>query len=147
MNGYRLCLREVILVLSSALDFVGVDDIRHGKRVAFMAAECARRAGWSPEEINRLLILGLLHDCGGSDSHVHQHLVEEWDWDHSRELPGVGPICYAPRGCWPSMPNRCVTITPIGLSYRHWRCPTICVGRAISSIWWIASVPCGLSSR
>ena len=85
MNGYRLCLREVILVLSSALDFVGVDDIRHGKRVAFMAAECARRAGWSPEEINRLLILGLLHDCGVSSSHVHQHLVEEWDWDHSRE--------------------------------------------------------------
>ena len=85
MSGYRLCLREVILVLSSALDFVGVDDIRHGKRVAFMAAECARRAGWSPEEINRLLILGLLHDCGVSSSHVHQHLVEEWDWDHSHE--------------------------------------------------------------
>ena len=39
MSGYRLCLREVILVLSFALDFVGVDDIRHGKRVAFMAAE------------------------------------------------------------------------------------------------------------
>ncbi len=85
MNGYRLCLREVILVLSSALDFVGVDDIRHGKRVAFMAAECGRRAGWSAEEINRLLILGLLHDCGVSSSHVHQHLVAEWDWDHSHE--------------------------------------------------------------
>ena len=66
MTGYRLCLREVILVLSSALDFVGIDDIRHGKRVAFMAAECARCARWSEDEINRMLILGLLHDCGVS---------------------------------------------------------------------------------
>ena len=55
MNGYRLCLREVILVLSSALDFVGVDDIRHGKRVAFMAAECARRAGWSGREREQIV--------------------------------------------------------------------------------------------
>lgn len=93
MSGYQLCLREVILVLSSALDFVGVDDIRHGKRVAFMAAECGRRAGWSAEEINRLLILGLLHDCGVSSSHVHQHLVEEWDWDHSHEHALRGPNC------------------------------------------------------
>ena len=85
MGSYNLCLREVILALSSALDYVGIEDISHGKRVAFMAAECARCAGWPQHEIEHLLVLGLLHDCGVSSSHVHQHLVEEWDWEGSLE--------------------------------------------------------------
>lgn len=85
MGRYNLCLREVILALSSALDYVGIEDISHGKRVAFMAAECARCAGWPQHEIEHLLVLGLLHDCGVSSSHVHQHLVEEWDWEGSLE--------------------------------------------------------------
>lgn len=85
MGCYNLCLREVILALSSALDYVGIEDISHGKRVAFMAAECARCAGWPQHEIEHLLVLGLLHDCGVSSSHVHQHLVEEWDWEGSLE--------------------------------------------------------------
>jgi putative nucleotidyltransferase with HDIG domain len=90
MTSYRLCLQEMILALSSALDFVGIEDICHGKRVAFMAAECARHAGWPQEEIEHVLILGLLHDCGVSSSHVHQHLVEEWDWVHSLEHASRG---------------------------------------------------------
>ncbi len=90
MGSYNLCLREVILALSSALDYVGIEDISHGKRVAFMAAECARRAGWPQHEIEHLLVLGLLHDCGVSSSHVHQHLVEEWDWEGSRDHANRG---------------------------------------------------------
>lgn len=90
MGSYNLCLREVILALSSALDYVGIEDISHGKRVAFMAAECARCAGWPQHEIEHLLVLGLLHDCGVSSSHVHQHLVEEWDWEGSLEHANRG---------------------------------------------------------
>ena len=114
MTGYRLCLREVILVLSSALDYVGIDDIRHGNRVAFMAAECARCAGWSEDEINRMLILGLLHDCGVSSSHVHQHLVGEWDWDNSHE--------HAQRGAQLLLETRLLAdyAEPIRYHHTHW---------------------------
>ena len=34
-------LHQLIYALSDALDLVGVDDINHGKRVAYMALVCA----------------------------------------------------------------------------------------------------------
>ena len=86
--SYAIVLHEVILALASALDYVGIDDVSHGKRVARMAAECARVAGWSQAEQDQLILLGLLHDCGVSSTQVHRHLVEEWEWkdaeDHAR---------------------------------------------------------------
>lgn len=81
--SYAIVLHEVILALASALDYVGIDDVSHGKRVARMAAECARVAGWSQAEQDQLILLGLLHDCGVSSTQVHRHLVEEWEWAES----------------------------------------------------------------
>ena len=38
----QLNIRQVIHSFSDALDLVGIDEVQHGKRVAFMACECSR---------------------------------------------------------------------------------------------------------
>lgn len=81
---YHLNLREVTYALSEALDYVGVDDTMHGKRVAFMAAEVAKQLQWSPDRIDAIIMAGMLHDCGVSSTDVHSHLVNELDWGNSQ---------------------------------------------------------------
>lgn len=88
--NYHLNIREVTYALSEALDFVGVDDILHGKRVAYMAAEVAKVLGWDRESIDELMTLGMLHDCGVSSTTVHTHLVNELDWNNSEIHAIVG---------------------------------------------------------
>lgn len=80
---YTLNLREVTYALSEALDYVGIDDTMHGKRVAYMASVIGKRLGWVQERVNRISMIGMLHDCGVSSSDVHHHLVTELDWDNS----------------------------------------------------------------
>jgi response regulator RpfG family c-di-GMP phosphodiesterase len=81
--NYQLNLREVTYALSEALDYVGIDDTMHGKRVAFMAAEIGKKLGWSEREISDIIMIGMLHDCGVSSTDVHLHLVNELDWNDS----------------------------------------------------------------
>lgn len=81
---YNVNLREVTYTLSEALDYVGIDDTMHGKRVAFMSAEIGKKLGWSQSEIDDIIMLGMLHDCGVSSTDVHSHLVNELDWDNSQ---------------------------------------------------------------
>jgi len=77
---YELNTREVIYALSEALDLVGIDDTRHGKRVAFMAAACAKEAGFNDDFINEIISIGMLHDCGVSTTDMHQNLVTQLEW-------------------------------------------------------------------
>ncbi|WP_298693674.1 HD domain-containing phosphohydrolase [uncultured Sulfuricurvum sp.] len=81
---YPLNLREVSYALSEALDYVGIDDTMHGKRVAFMSAEVAKKLGWNQSQIDDIIMMGMLHDCGVSSTDVHTHLVTELDWDNSQ---------------------------------------------------------------
>lgn len=81
---YLLNMREVTYALSEALDYVGMDDTLHGKRVAYMAAEVAKKLGWEQDRINHIIMIGMLHDCGVSSTDVHHHLVTELDWDNSQ---------------------------------------------------------------
>lgn len=81
---YNVNLREVSYALSEALDYVGIDDTMHGKRVAFMSAEIAKKLGWNQSRIDDLIMIGMLHDCGVSSTDVHSHLVNELDWDNSQ---------------------------------------------------------------
>lgn len=82
--AYELNFREVTYALSEALDLVGIDDVYHGKRVAFMAAECAQTAGYDDEMINELIYIGMLHDCGVSTTDVHKSLVTELEWKNEQ---------------------------------------------------------------
>ncbi|MBU0631762.1 HD domain-containing protein [bacterium] len=81
---YSLNIREVTHALSGALDFVGIDDTLHGKRVAYMAAELAKSLSYPKESVDDIIFIGMLHDCGVSSTDVHTHLVTELDWNNSQ---------------------------------------------------------------
>ncbi|GAA5175711.1 HD domain-containing protein [Niveibacterium umoris] len=76
----QVMLADMVFALSEAVDLVGVDDDLHGRRVAVMAAECARELGYDTAHRWRLLHAGMLHDCGVSSTRVHANLVNEFDW-------------------------------------------------------------------
>ncbi|EJF07687.1 HD-GYP domain-containing protein [Thiovulum sp. ES] len=68
-----------------ALDYVGIDDIFHGKRVSFLSHLIAKEIGYSEEDINDIIFEGLLHDCGVSSTVTHAKLINELDWENSHE--------------------------------------------------------------
>jgi len=83
-------LRQMIYALSNALDLVGIDEVQHGKRVGYMAMQCAEQLGLTEDAIAEAFEIGLLHDCGVSSSRVHKHLVSEYDWPDSQVHCQVG---------------------------------------------------------
>ncbi|MGL5667906.1 MAG: hydrolase, partial [Shewanella sp.] len=46
----KIDVRHALLAVATVLDFVGVDDLHHGHRVAYMAYECANVLGWPDEK-------------------------------------------------------------------------------------------------
>lgn len=73
-------LHEIIYALSDALDLVGVDDVNHGKRVAYMALACSEVLPMRHGDQIDLLHASLLHDCGVSSTRIHDKLVFTLDW-------------------------------------------------------------------
>lgn len=84
MSTYNIDLHEAVYSLSDALDLVGVTHIHHGKRVAYIAAECARHLGWSGAHMDELFQAAILHDCGVSKTTVHAKLAQ-MEWEHEAE--------------------------------------------------------------
>ncbi len=84
MSTFNINLHEAVYSLSDALDLVGVTHIHHGKRVAYIAAECAKRLGWQGQCLDDLFQAAILHDCGVSKTAVHARLAQfEWEQDKS----------------------------------------------------------------
>lgn len=81
---------QFIHALSDTIDLVGVDETQHGKRVGFMALECAKIMGADKNEQLQLYRAGLLHDCGVSSTRVHKKLVDELDWTESHHHCRIG---------------------------------------------------------
>ncbi|MDK9706464.1 MAG: HD domain-containing protein [Desulforhopalus sp.] len=79
----QLDLNHLIGALSNTIDLVGVDELYHGKRVAYMADCCAASLNLNDDERLLLFRAGLLHDCGVSSTKVHKQLVDELDWNGS----------------------------------------------------------------
>lgn len=78
--SYNINLHEAVFSLSDALDLVGVTHIHHGKRVAYMATECAKRLHWAHSDLDDLFQAGILHDSGVSKTLVHSRLAQfEWE--------------------------------------------------------------------
>ncbi|MDP2805327.1 MAG: HD domain-containing protein [Gallionellaceae bacterium] len=98
MSVYNVNLHEAIYSLSDALDLVGVTHIHHGKRVAYMAAECGKQLGWKGQDLDDLFQAAILHDSGVSTTYVHSQLAQfEWEQesDHCRigaELLASSPL-------------------------------------------------------
>ncbi len=89
MSKFNINLHEAIYSLSDALDLVGVTHIHHGKRVAFMAAECGKRMGWPRAHMDDLFQAAILHDCGVSKTVVHSRLAQ-FEWENEEEHCKVG---------------------------------------------------------
>jgi len=90
LKELRICLHQVVNALSDALDLVGIDEVLHGKRVAYMAVQCGYQLGFSPAQLRMLFDLGLLHDIGVSSSDVHQQLLNQFDWRESQQHCQIG---------------------------------------------------------
>jgi HD-GYP domain-containing protein (c-di-GMP phosphodiesterase class II) len=89
MSTFNINLHEAIFSLSNALDLVGVVQIHHGKRVAFMAAECAKLLGWHQQALDNLFQAAILHDCGVSKTTVHANLTQ-LAWENEGEHCEIG---------------------------------------------------------
>ena len=90
MTVFKINLHEAVYSLSDALDLVGVTHIHHGKRVAYIAAECARFLHWPAPLMDQLFQAAILHDCGVSKTVVHQRLAQmEWENDAEHCLRGA----------------------------------------------------------
>ncbi|MFI3154861.1 MAG: HD domain-containing protein [Methylococcaceae bacterium] len=85
MKLQHVDIHNAITALSCALDLVGVDEVRHGKRVAVMARAIALYLDWPELECRSILYAGMLHDCGVSRIHEHRHLTETLEWDGAEE--------------------------------------------------------------
>ena len=78
-------IHKAITALSCALDLVGIDEVRHGKRVALMARAIALYLDWPEAECLSILYAGMLHDCGVSRVHEHHKLTETLEWDGAED--------------------------------------------------------------
>jgi putative nucleotidyltransferase with HDIG domain len=86
----RVDMRQMVLVIASAVDLVGVDDVLHGQRIGVMALECAKSLGWDQATQNLLFDAGLLHDCGVSSTRVYRTLTADLDWHEAYVHCGRG---------------------------------------------------------
>lgn len=87
-EGLPVDLGRVAHTVTKALDYVGVDDRSHGRRVGLMCHRVAHGLGWDRPTRHAALIAGMIHDCGVSSTATHQKLVDEMEWagadDHCR---------------------------------------------------------------
>ena len=89
VSKFNINLHEAIYSLSDALDLVGVTHAHHGKRVAYMAAECGKYMGWQERHMDELFQAAILHDCGVSKTAVHSRLAQfEWERENGHCVSG-----------------------------------------------------------
>lgn len=94
MSTYNVNLHEAIYSLSDALDLVGVTHIHHGKRVAYMAAECGKQLGWNGPRLDELFQAAILHDSGVSKTMVHAQLAQ-MAWENEADHCKLGAALLA----------------------------------------------------
>lgn len=86
LDNVSVDLRQVLFEIASALDAVGIDDINHGHRVAYIAYQCAKRMGWEEEQAQIAFSLGLIHDCGVSQSNERSYLFKSMAPENTKSI-------------------------------------------------------------
>ena len=76
----KIILQRSITSLTNALDFVGTDEFHHGKRVALMAGAIALEMNWPQPRCEKMLYVGMIHDCGVSRAREHRAISETLEW-------------------------------------------------------------------
>ena len=84
-SGMKVDLGRIAHTVTKALDYVGIDDQSHGRRVGLMTHRAAHFLGWDRQTRHFALIAGMLHDCGVSSTATHQKLVAEVEWAGASE--------------------------------------------------------------
>ncbi len=81
----KINLQRAICSLTGALDFVGIDEVHHGKRVALMACSIAHEMHWPQLRCEEMLYAGMIHDCGVSRMKEHRCITETLEWEGAEE--------------------------------------------------------------
>ena len=84
-QGMSIDVGRAALTVTKALDYVGIDDKSHGRRVGLICHRLAHHLGWEKTRRHFILIAGMLHDCGVSSTTVHQKLADEMEWEGAEE--------------------------------------------------------------
>jgi putative nucleotidyltransferase with HDIG domain len=71
--------------VTRALDYVGIDDKSHGRRVGLICHRIAHYLGWNRSKRHFSLLAGMLHDCGVSSTRTHKKLISEMEWSGAEE--------------------------------------------------------------
>lgn len=79
--GIDVDIGRAVHTVTKALDYVGIDDKSHGRRVGLLCHRIAHCMGWNRKRRHSVLLAGMLHDCGVSSTAVHQKLVDELEWE------------------------------------------------------------------
>ncbi len=82
---WRVNIRQTLFCIARALDSIGIDDINHGHRVAYMAYSCARAMEWSEEECQLVFAFGLIHDCGVAQKRDFYNLLDAMQPENVRQ--------------------------------------------------------------
>ena len=90
MSTLQLNIRQFIYSLSNALDLVGVTNVFHGRRVAYMSNLLAADLGWDKAILDQLFEASILHDCGVSQTNVHAKLTQlQWEEESDHCIIGA----------------------------------------------------------
>jgi putative nucleotidyltransferase with HDIG domain len=108
-------LTQLVHMLSDMLDLVGVNDLHHSKRVAYMCLETGRIFGFEPIQMQNLYHAALMHDCGVSTTSTHDHIIKEMDW------PGAPEHCARGSSLLETQPLFQHLSTIILLHHTHWQ--------------------------
>ncbi|WP_104041163.1 HD-GYP domain-containing protein [Vibrio hyugaensis] len=75
-HEFEVDLKQALIWVARALDYVGVDDSHHSHRVAYIAYQCALALGWDNHQAEFCYFAGMVHDCGVSETREHMMLLE-----------------------------------------------------------------------
>ncbi len=75
--GFEVDLKQALIWVARALDYVGIDDTHHSHRVAYMAYQCALALNWDLKKAEFCYFAGMIHDCGVSETQEHKMLLDE----------------------------------------------------------------------
>ncbi|WP_039976691.1 HD-GYP domain-containing protein [Vibrio jasicida] len=76
-HEFEVDLKQALIWVARALDYVGVDDSHHSHRVAYIAYQCALALGWDNHQAEFCYFAGMVHDCGVSETREHMMLLEQ----------------------------------------------------------------------
>lgn len=82
--SFSVDLKHALIWVARALDYVGVDDINHNHRVAYIAYECSKLLNWDVKKQEFAFLAGLIHDCGVSQTTEHEELVSQLTPRHAQ---------------------------------------------------------------